>query len=127
MAKKKEPDKLALDMIRCKADGFGCHYVARIATQESPVAFEPKPGEIPEGWRICEHCGKPYKPYSRRAQKYCEQGCQQAASYARRDKAKYAEYYRTHMAKKRALERKENAEMVNAWEENRKKVQYGQA
>lgn len=127
MARKKELDKLSLDMIQCKKAGYGCHYGAWKATQDRPVVIKPKSDELPEGWRICEWCGKPYKPYSRRAQKYCELRCQQAASYERRDRARYAERYRTHMAKKRELERREQAERVNAWEENRKKVQYGQA
>lgn len=125
MAKKKEMDKLAKDAAAALAAGMS--YGKWKAMQDKPVVVEPKPGELPEGWRICEWCGKPYKPYSRRAQKYCELRCQQAASYARRDRAKYAEYHRTHMAKKRESERKEQAERVDAWEENRKKVQHGQA
>lgn len=122
MAKKKEMDNLAKDAAAALAAGMS--YGKWKAMQEYAKIEKPNHDEIPEGWRICEWCGKPYKPKSRRPQKYCELECQQAASYARRDRAEYAERYRKHMAKKRA---EENAERVNAWEENRKKVQYGQA
>lgn len=74
MAKRyKEPDKLALDMMQCKADGYGCHYGHWKAAQD-PVQIVKKQ-EVPEGWRVCEWCGKPYKPKTKRAQKYCEPYC----------------------------------------------------
>lgn len=107
MAKKhKEPDKLALDMIECKKAGFGCHYGAWKAMQDRPVVVETKPGEIPEGWKVCKRCGKPFKPnkYGKR-QEYCEFECQKAAQ-RERDKDKIREHYRVYMAKRRAEERK---------------------
>lgn len=79
MAKKKELDNLSLDMIRCKADGFGCDYGRWKAMQERPVVIKPKKDELPEGWRICERCGKAYKPKSKRPQKYCDAVCQRKA------------------------------------------------
>lgn len=91
MAKKKEPDKLSLDMIECKKAGYGCHYGDWYAAQNRPVVIEKKVF-IPEGWIPCKHCGKYFKPYSNR-QLYCEIGCQKAAQ-RERDKDKYAEYYR---------------------------------
>ena len=36
---------------------------------------------IPEGWRVCEHCGKPFKPRTKQKQRYCEFVCQQRAYY----------------------------------------------
>ena len=81
MAKKKELDKLSLDMIECEKAGFGCHYGAWKATQTKPVVIEKK---IPDGWLICEYCGKPYKPKTKRPQKYCEATCQGRASWERK-------------------------------------------
>lgn len=79
MAKKKELDKLSLDMIECKKDGFGCHYGAWYASKNRPVTIEKK-DELPEGWRVCLRCGKPFKPnkYGKR-QVYCDVFCQKAA------------------------------------------------
>ena len=99
MAKKyKEPDKLALDMMQCKADGYGCHYGHWKAAQD-PVRIVKKT-EIPEGWRVCEYCGKPYKPKSKRPQKYCQPYCGTRAQ-REKDKAKRNEYQRKWRAKQK--------------------------
>ena len=93
MAKKKQLDKLSLDMIQCKKDGFGVHYGAWKATQK-PVEIE-KPA-LPEGWRVCEWCGKPFKPKTKRPTKYCEVYCQNEAQrerYRQRN-ANYMRNYR---------------------------------
>lgn len=105
MRKKKEPDKLALDMMQCKADGFGCHYGQWKALQD-PVAVERK---IPEGWLICPECGKSFKhgKYSNRNRIYCDITCQKTAQRAR-DKEKRKEYYRSYAEKRRAEKRKAN-------------------
>ena len=72
MARKYEgPDNLALDMIQCKKDGYGCHYGAWKAAQD-PVKIEKK---IPEGWRICANCGMLFKPTTKRKQIYCGGVC----------------------------------------------------
>ena len=105
MAKKyEEPDKLALDMIQCKADGFGCHYGRWKALQENPLH---KKKEIPDGWKVCPECGKAFQlgKYSKK-KIYCEVECQKKAQRAR-DKGKYREYYRNYM-KNRYAERKAN-------------------
>lgn len=74
-------DNLSKCMIQCKADGFGCHYGDwRAAHGET---CEPET-VIPEGWRQCEHCGKLFKPYNKRLQRFCEAGCQIDAANARR-------------------------------------------
>lgn len=52
-----------------------------------PVVPEKK---IPEGWLICAYCGKPFKPRSRRRQKYCEQFCMKLAN-CEQAKKRYAE------------------------------------
>lgn len=83
MAKKRELDNLDLDMIRCKADGYGCHYGAWKATQDRPVTIEKKT-EIPEGWKICQNCGKPFKLGWRGSRQiYCEIYCQKQAQQKR--------------------------------------------
>lgn len=91
MAKKKELDNLDRDMIRCKADGYGCHYGAWKARQERPVVVKPKEGEIPEGWLVCQYCGKAFKPKSKRPQKYCEVYCMIEAQKERNRKRKELE------------------------------------
>ena len=108
MAKKtKEPDKLALDMIQCRQDGYGCHYGAWKALQDRPVVIKKKEDEIPDGWKVCLYCRKPFKPkkYSNNRQIYCEIECQKSAQ-RERDREKFREYRREYMAKKRAEERK---------------------
>ena len=78
--KKKKLDKLSLDMIECEKAGYGVHYGAWKATQTNPVIIEKR---IPEGWLVCQWCGKPFKPKTKRPQKYCEAICQKQASYQR--------------------------------------------
>lgn len=40
--------------------------------------------EIPEGWKACEHCGKPFKPHC--GQRFCDMECRNKA-YAEKIKA----------------------------------------
>lgn len=82
MARKKQLDKLSLDMIECEKAGYGVHYGAWKATQK-PVKIEPK--GIPEGWLVCEYCGTPFKPKTKRKQFYCGAYCQHEAQ-KKRDK-----------------------------------------
>lgn len=73
---KKEMDKLSLDMIECEKAGYGVHYGAWKAAQTNqtaPVVVEQK---IPEGWLVCEYCGKAFKPKTKRPQRFCEVECQ---------------------------------------------------
>lgn len=141
---KREPDKLALEMIQCKKDGFGCHYGAWKAAQERPVVIEKKENEIPEGWKVCPHCGTPYKPnkWGCGRQIYCDVTCQKAAQSIRRS-AQNAERQKRYRERKKAqaeiadmqekertknekfkAEQAELAEIMKVWKENRKKVQY---
>ena len=101
MAKKKELDKLSLDMIECEKAGYGCHYGAWKAAQENLAKEEKKESEIPEGWLICQCCGKPFKPKTKRAQKYCEANCASAAN-CKRYRQKRREYMRKYMAERSA-------------------------
>ena len=83
MAKKKEPTKLELDMIQCEKAGYGCHYGAWKATQKpTPI----KKDVIPEGWRACIGCGKPFKPKTPKSrQEYCEVLCQKEHYLSKRN------------------------------------------
>lgn len=99
--KKKEMDNLAKDAAAALAAGMSYGYWK--AMQDKPVVIEKKE-EIPEGWKVCPHCGKEFKPSQKGSKQiYCELGCQKAAQ-AKRYKTtdKYKEYYRNYMERKRA-------------------------
>lgn len=68
--KKKEPDKLAQDAASAKAANMS--YGNWKAMQTNPVKTK---SEIPDGWLVCQYCGKPYKPTTKRRQLYCEAYC----------------------------------------------------
>ena len=70
MAKKKL-DNIDLEMIQCEKDGYGVHYGWWKAKQ--PVV-EPEPQPIPDDWKTCAFCGKPFKPKTGK-QKYCDSVC----------------------------------------------------
>ena len=70
-------DNLSKCMIQCEKDGFGVHYGRWRAAQENVQIVE----KVPDGWRKCKHCGKPFKPYNN--QQYCEVRCQYLASRER--------------------------------------------
>ena len=91
----KEPDKLAQDV--SKAIAAGMSYGKWKAMQDNPVKV--KEG-IPEGWLVCQYCGKPFKPKTKRRQFYCEAGCQVQAQY-KRDRAKMAQYKKEWRAKQK--------------------------
>lgn len=143
-AKKKEMDKQAKDAAAALAAGMS--YGRWKAMQDFPVVIEKETGkilvldkavvaekkaeEIPESWRICKRCGKPFNPnkYGKR-QMYCEYECQRAAQ-RERDREKMREHYRKYMAKRREAEQaakeaeaqKPVEDIVKEWEDNRKKV-----
>lgn len=80
--KKKEPDKLAQDAAAALAAGMS---YGKWKALQAEGAIERK---LPEGWRVCAHCGKPFKPTNNAVQKYCEYSCQRAAADERsREKA----------------------------------------
>lgn len=94
---KKELDKLSLDMIQCKKDGYGVWYGRWKATQ--PIA-KPIPAKLPEDWKLCAHCGKPFKP-NVPYQKYCEALCGREAQ-TKRYQSKWAAYMKERRAKEKA-------------------------
>ena len=78
MAKKKM-DKLSQDAAAAKAAGMS--YGKWKAMQgEQPIRKDP---EVPETWKICQYCGKPFKPTTKRPQLYCEAYCGTRAYYER--------------------------------------------
>lgn len=81
-------DKLSRDMIQCKKDGFGVRYGAWKATQPKQESQEQ---ELPDGWKLCEYCGKPFKKH--KGMRYCDIECRTRA-YEARAKVISAEYYR---------------------------------
>lgn len=98
MAKKKEPDKLAQDAAAALAAGMSYGKRKAIHGDTKP---EPEVQElVPQGWLICQYCGKPFKPRSYRPQKFCEPYCQNEAY-----KEKVRERKRAYMAMKRASEK----------------------
>ena len=96
---KREPDKLAIDMVQCKKDGYGCHYGKWKALQKNPLPKK-KVNGIPEGWKHCKRCGKPFKP-SRASQLYCEAVCQ-AERQRERDRKRHNERQRQYRERKKA-------------------------
>lgn len=38
--------------------------------------------EVPDGWKRCEWCGKPFKPYQGR--RFCEEACRTSSYYLRK-------------------------------------------
>lgn len=69
MAKKKQPDKLSQEVAQALACGMS---YGKWKAMQQPVKIEKKP--IPDGWKECKGCGKPFKPHDPR-QKYCDTVC----------------------------------------------------
>lgn len=77
-------DKLDQDAAAARAVGMS--YGKWKAMQEVQVEEKKR---IPDGWRICEYCGQPFKPKTKRSQKYCEAECSRKANDKRyRQKAR---------------------------------------
>ena len=38
---------------------------------------------VPEGWRVCEWCGKAFKPKTKKKQRFCDFVCQRYAYFAK--------------------------------------------
>jgi predicted transcriptional regulator len=69
----------------------------RWKAMQKPVQIEKK--AIPDGWLVCQNCGKPFKPTSKRAQKFCEVLCQKEA-YAEKLRQRNTKYMREYRARK---------------------------
>ena len=82
MAKRKEPDKLAKDAAAALEAGMS---YGKWKVLQAPVKIEKQ--EIPEGWKLCAYCGKPFKPRAKANQKYCEPICANRARAKMRQRA----------------------------------------
>ena len=59
----------------------------------------PEEKPLPEGWKKCEECGKPFKARGG-VQRFCELGCREKAHWRRKNQ-KRAEYMRQYRASKK--------------------------
>lgn len=84
-----EMDNLARDAILARKAGMT---YGRWKAKQKPEKVEKK--EIPEGWKVCPQCGKPFKPAH--GKEYCNNECRIQA-YAPKANERYKEY----MARKR--------------------------
>lgn len=85
---RKKPDKLAQDVSKAIAAGMS---YGRWKAMQQPVAVEKS---IPEGWKVCPYCKKPFKPVQ--GKRYCEDYCRRMA-YA----PKHREMQRAYNAKRK--------------------------
>lgn len=101
MAKKKEMDNLAKDAAAALAAGMS--YGKWKALHPQTVEEKAESDEVPDGWKVCKHCGKYFKP-RKPGQRYCDIQCQRET-----ERIRDREYKRKQAEKKRAEERnKEN-------------------
>lgn len=99
--KKKEMDNLAKDAARALAAGMSYGNWKALHPNTKDMVDEP----APQGWLICKHCGKPFKPTNNRKQFYCEAGCQLAAQterYREQNRERSREYQRRKSAERKA-------------------------
>lgn len=80
MSKTHVPDKLAQEAAKARAAGMS--YGQWKALQPVVVA---DPRAIPDGWKACEYCGKPFK--GKVNKRFCEVGCRLEAYNERMKKA----------------------------------------
>lgn len=105
MAKNKDLDNISIAMIECEKAGFGCHYGKWYAATR-PAKIEQKQKPIPDGWLICEHCGKPFTQKTKKKKRYCDEFCRNASYYERNKDRRNAK------ARERRLKKHEQAENV---------------
>ena len=79
-------DNLARNAMLAKQAGMS---YGKWKAMQPIVKVEQKP--IPEGWRKCEYCGKPFKPVQ--GKRFCEMDCRKEA-YRKRENAIKKEYMR---------------------------------
>ena len=95
----KQTDSLARDVMLAKQAGMS--YGQWKALQPIiPIAKR----EIPDGWRRCEWCGKPFKPV-RGGKRFCEASCR---TEAYREKAREIERERYRKQKGKKVKDNEN-------------------
>ena len=89
---RKKMDKLALDMIQCKKDGFGVHYGAWRAAQyekNQHKTIKTIP-EKPKGYKhTCLNCGKEFYSKRNNNRKYCSEECKDDYYRSQKEKKVY--------------------------------------
>lgn len=92
-------DKLSQDAAAALAAGMSYGKWKGLQYEKAKEA-QSREKKIPDGWLICQHCGKPFKPKTKRRQYYCEAVCQMEAQ-RQRDREKLASYKREWNARKK--------------------------
>lgn len=77
MADQKQPDRLAVESSMAVAAGMS---YGKWKDMQDPAKKVPLP--IPDGWRACEYCGKPFKRVQ--AKRFCDVFCQRKSYKKRR-------------------------------------------
>ncbi len=73
--KKKQMDKLVWENSLALAAGMS---YGKWKAMQDPVQIV-KQDVVPEGWFVCENCGKSFKPKTKRPQRFCDYYCQERA------------------------------------------------
>ena len=85
MAKEnKAPDRLAQDAAAALAAGMS---YGRYKAQQKMLPKD----KLPDGWRLCKHCGKPFDPRHYTDKIYCDSYCSNLAGKERRYKTRAAQ------------------------------------
>ena len=82
--KKKQMDKLALENSQALAAGMS---YGKWKAMQDPVKIVKK-DVVPDGWRVCEWCKKPFKPNKKVQQRFCEIYCREEAYKEKQRKEK---------------------------------------
>lgn len=67
-------DRLALNAMLARQAGMS---YGKWKAMQKPIEVQKE--AIPDGWQVCEWCGKPFKPKTKKKQRFCEIGCQKKA------------------------------------------------
>lgn len=89
MKKQKQPDRLSQEVSLALAAGMS---YGKWKAMQNATRIEKK-SDIPDGWLVCQWCGKAFKPKTRRPQKFFQTYCQREA-YKETYRAKNTKYMR---------------------------------
>jgi hypothetical protein len=94
-------DKLSQDAAAALAAGmtYGKWKGLQYEKGKVPV-LQNREKEIPDGWLVCQHCGKPFLPKDKRKKKYCDDPCR-VAGYQKQNREKLYAYKREWIAKQK--------------------------
>lgn len=82
--KKKQMDKLAWENSQALAAGMS---YGKWKAMQDPVKIVKK-DVVPDGWKVCEYCKKPFKPKTKGKQRFCDLYCREEAYKEKMRKAK---------------------------------------